>query len=683
MLDLIKNPIFYIGLAIKITLILVISPLAITEWYSPFLENSMIYGSIDPWSSWQDISGSMYAFPYGYAMWFTLLPISFLCFLLELPYEIGYELTILICDFALLCVLNSLIINRQKLILFSYWLSPVIILASYGLGFNDVIPALFLMISILFLYRSKLVVSGIFFAIAISAKLSMIVVLPFLILYLFKNKPLRHLILNFLLGLSITIVILGIPFILSTSAMEMLVGNPEMSKILSLSVTLTKDISVLILPIVFSIILYYIWRVRRLNFDLFMAINGVIFLIIIVLMPSSSGWFIWAIPFLIFYQATSGRTAVIIVGVFSILFVLEILYSEIFYLYSNITLNIGSYLNDIGSMNNLVDIINTGIFIIGIILIVRLSRESISGNDFFRKTRQPFVIGIAGDSGAGKDTFSDSISNLFGMHSVATLSGDDYHLWDRNKPMWQVMTHLNPMANNLEGFCGDLIALTDGKHIQARHYNHSTGKMSKLHQIKSNDFIIASGLHALYLPQLRDCYNLKVYLDIDENLRRFFKIKRDVNERGHKLSDVLASLDRREADSKKFIHSQKAHSDLIFSLQPIWSRTLDDLSIEVSDQLKLIVKTTNSSSDLILNRALVGLCGLHLDTSLSNDGSKVNTTIEGEVSGDDIAMAAKMVCPEIFEFMDINPKWNGGVTGIMQLVTLCYINQALVKRFAK
>ena len=46
-------------------------------------------------------------------------------------------------------------------------------------------------------------------------------------------------------------------------------------------------------------------------------------------------------------------------------------------------------------------------------------------------------------------------------------------------------------------------------------------------------------------------------------------------------------------------------------------------------------------------------------------------------------MAAKMVCPEIFEFIDINPKWNGGVTGIMQLVTLSYINQALVKRFAK
>ena len=46
-------------------------------------------------------------------------------------------------------------------------------------------------------------------------------------------------------------------------------------------------------------------------------------------------------------------------------------------------------------------------------------------------TRRPFVIGISGDSGSGKDTFANSIEGLFGKHSVTKLSGDDYHLWDR------------------------------------------------------------------------------------------------------------------------------------------------------------------------------------------------------------------------------------------------------------
>ena len=128
-----------------------------TEWYVPFLKNSITFGSLDPWSSWQENGGSLLAFPYGYAMWGTLLPLALLCEILGVPFEYGYALTLLICDLALLCILNSIIEGRQRLILFSYWLSPVVILATYFLGLNDIIPALFLMIAILFLKLHRLI----------------------------------------------------------------------------------------------------------------------------------------------------------------------------------------------------------------------------------------------------------------------------------------------------------------------------------------------------------------------------------------------------------------------------------------------------------------------------------------------------------------------------------------------
>ena len=86
-------------------------------------------------------------------------------------------------------------------------------------------------------------------------------------------------------------------------------------------------------------------------------------------------------------------------------------------------------------------------------------------NLFFRLSRKPFVIGIAGDSGSGKDTLNDAITDLFGTNAVASLSGDDYHLWDRNKPSWQAMTHLNPMANDLERYANDLVSLIDGNDV--------------------------------------------------------------------------------------------------------------------------------------------------------------------------------------------------------------------------
>ena len=673
--QLLQSPIFYLGLVLKIIAIALVSPAVVVEWYAPFLENSVAFSSLDPWSSWQEGGGSLLAFPYGYAMWGTFFPAALLCRILGAPFEYGYALTVLICDFFLLCVLDSILNCRQRLILFLYWLSPVVIVASYGLGLNDLIPALYLMIAILFLKRHQLIMAGTFFALAISAKLSMVIVLPFLILFLFKNKPLRHLISDFCIGFVVTLALVGLPFVVSDAGMGMLFGNPEMSEILRLSFDVSKGVTIYFLPIIFTLILYFTWRVRKLNFDLFIAISGVVFLLIVVLMPSSSGWFVWTVPFLVIYQAMSGRRSIVIVGVFSAFFVLSTLLDEKFYL--------SLVLTEFDYMEEMISIINTGIFAFGVLLVIRMWRETISDNEFFRRSRKPFVIGVAGDSGAGKDTFVEAISGLFGGHSILGLSGDDYHLWDRHKPMWQVMTHLNPMANDLEGFSSDLASLTDGKSIQARHYNHSTGKMSKLAKIESNDFIIASGLHALYLPKLRDCYDLKIFLDIDEDLRRYFKIERDVVARGHTLERVIASFDAREADSEKFIRSQKRFSDLTLSLQPIWIKRSGDTVIEVSKQLKLVATTNNGLSELTLSRVLVGLCGLHVDMTTSHDSSEVSITIEGEASGDDMAMAAKIICPEIFEFMDISPEWSDGVLGVMQLIALSYINQILTKRSIK
>jgi hypothetical protein len=206
--------------------------------------------------------------------------------------------------------------------------------------------------------------------------------------------------------------------------------------------------------------------------------------------------------------------------------------------------------------------------------------------------------------------------------------------------------------------------------------------MSKFIKIKSNDFIFASGLHALYLPQLRDCYNLMIYLDMNENLRRHFKIKRDVEIRGHSLAKVLEALQSREADSKKFIKSQRDYADLILSVQPIHEEIID-YDDHIDRQLKVVATTNNGLSELTLNRVLVGLCGLHVDMAVSNNGAGVTLTIEGDTSKEDIELAAKILCPNIFEFFDINPKWHNGVMGIMQLVTLFHINQVLTNRFIK
>ena len=416
------------------------------------------------------------------------------------------------------------------------------------------------------------------------------------------------------------------------------------------------------------------------NFELFNAILGMAFLLVVLLTPASPGWFIWILPLLVSYQVSGDRAAIYITSLFSLLYVLSaILFT------GAVQLDLIMHAPGINNLSlpnsRLISLTHTALVATGIVLAVRIWRETVSRNDFFRLSRKPFVIGVAGDSGAGKDTFANAINVLFGAHSVAAISGDDYHLWDRHQPMWQVMTHINPAANDLETFAKNLVSLTDGRSIQASHYDHDTGKMSRPFTVRSNDIIIASGLHALYLPILRECYDLSIYLDIDEGLRTYFKVQRDVNQRGYTIERVLDALAKRKPDSEKFIKPQAAYADLIFSLRPIHSIALLQANEQIPPRLKLVIKSRHGFNELSLKRVLIGVCGLHVDMSTNHDVSEVELSIEGETMSEDIKMAALLICPQIFEFLDLEPQWQNGVLGLMQLITLSHINQALTRRF--
>lgn len=684
MKKILSSPLFVFGLLLRIAFIFVFSPLPVLEWYAPFIQNSISPLGLDPWGSWVNKGEDLAAFPYGYVMWICFLPFSFIANAFDFSMSYGYSFTILGIDLLLLMILRSMTRGADKLLLLSYWLSPIVITASYIFGLNDLVPVFFLTLSITLLKKHQFSLSGFVLMAAISAKLSMILAFPFFIIYLVHNRALSQFSFKFITGLLYGGSLFLLPFLFSSSGMTMLFSNPEMTKVYRLTVGLVDGVQLYLVPLIYSLTLYATWRVRRINFELFQAMMGISFLLVVLLSPASPGWFIWAIPLLILYQINSDRIGFALVTIFSLLYMAGSILANFSYILSPIAefnLNAAEFKTLLFADLQIASFLYTAMIAVGIVLFVRIMRETIVQNDYFRLSRKPFVIGIAGDSGAGKDTYSNLIRGLFGAHSVTTLSGDDYHLWDRHKPMWQVMTHLNPMANDLESYANDLVALADGKSIQMRHYDHKTGRMGHLSTIKANDFIIASGLHALYLPILRDCYALSVYLDIDENLRRYFKIQRDVGERGHTLERVLASFEQRETDSERFIRPQVEYADLVFSVQSIHSLQLEKSSKPSVLRYKLLVRSRHGLNELSLIRVLVGVCGLHVDMSTTRDVTETELVIEGDASAQDVALAAQILCPRVIEFLDINPGWEGGVLGLMQLITLSHINQALIKRF--
>ncbi len=672
------HPLFLIGLILRAVAILLVAPQPVVEWYTPFMAASISQWNLDPWHLWITQGGGAEAFPYGYVMWLIFLPLTLLGKLVSMESGTAYALTLVLVDASLLILLRRLIPGRDRVLLLIYWLSPITLVATYWLGYNDLVPVALLTLTLYCIRQRLNWAAGVALAAAISAKLSMVAALPFFLIYFLHNQPHRKFLSDFLKSLGVGIGLFLLPFILiSRDGLAMILSNPEVGKIYRLAIPMGGDSTVYVVPLVYLLAVYAAWRVRRFNFDLLCAMLCVAFLITVLMTPAAPGWFVWVLPLLVIYQANSNRMAYCLVSIFSCLYVATSLLSEI-KAQEAIVSFFGASVFEL--LPRAISIVHTALVATGVVLAVRIWREGVSHNDFFRFSRRPFVLGIAGDSGAGKDTYSDALKGLFGAHSVVTLSGDDYHLWDRQKPMWQVMTHLNPMANDIEAFANDLVALTDGKSIQSRHYDHKSGRMSRPFRIDSNDFILASGLHALYLPILRSCYNLSVYLDIDEDLRRYLKLKRDVEVRGHTRERVLASFERREPDSERFIRPQAVHADLLFSLRPIHPSMLADASDQRQLRLKLIARSRLGLSEISLTRTLIGICGLHVDMVTTADGEVV-LTIEGETTGKDIELAANMICPDILEFLDTSANWADGVAGIMQLITLAHIQQALTKRF--
>ena len=679
LISLAKNPYFLLGLSVRLALIFFMleSP-PVTEWYAPFLQSSINNPSIDPWTTWMTHGGNALAFPYGYAMWIIFMPGMLIVHIKGMEAGVTYCLSLLFVDLLLLRVFKKLYDISNTKLLIAYWLSPIPILGTYYFGYNDLIPVLFLAISLLLLHSKKFYTSGAMLGIAISAKLSMVLALPFFAIYFAHQKPIRGRWTSFFLAIALTSFIFWAPFLFSNSGLHMLFSNPEIQKIYQYTLAFNAKTFIYLAPLAFGVTVFLAWSVKRINFELFNATLGIGFLSIVLLTPSSAGWYMWAMPLLIYYQIVGGKKAVFLCALFSAIFVAAILVTPA---NLNALLEVTSVpsIKEWGS--RITPLVQTSLLGFGGILIGLIWNQTISDNDYFKFSRKPFAIGIAGDSGSGKDTLSDAIAGLFGNHSVATLSGDDYHLWDRQKPLWQYITHLNPLANDLEEFNSALVDLVAGKSIHARHYSHETGKLSSGAIKRSNDIIIASGLHTLHLPTTRDCLDLKIFLDIDEPLRRQLKIIRDTQNRGYSEEKVNESIDKRLADSERFIKPQIDFADLVISLRPVIDqKTLQKITNPKLIKLKLNVQSRIGINPYELSRVLIGVCGLYVNEDWNKSTQAVELMIEGEVNKEDIELSVKILCPRIIEFLDLKPQWMDGTIGLMQLIILIHINKLLEKR---
>ena len=78
--------------------------------------------------------------------------------------------------------------------------------------------------------------------------------------------------------------------------------------------------------------------------------------------------------------------------------------------------------------------------------------------------------------------------------------------------------------------------------------------------------LVAEGLHPFHDERVRDLMDVKIYLDISDDVKIAWKIQRDMKERGHSLESIKASIAARKHDFDAYIDPQKKHADIIIQV---------------------------------------------------------------------------------------------------------------------
>jgi phosphoribulokinase len=173
------------------------------------------------------------------------------------------------------------------------------------------------------------------------------------------------------------------------------------------------------------------------------------------------------------------------------------------------------------------------------------------------------VLGVVGDSGAGKTTVTRGLLRVLGEAHVTHISADDYHRYDRNRRRELGVTPLHPDSNHLDILTQHLVHLRRGEPVLKPVYSHRSGTFQPPDYVRPAKFLVMEGLLNFHTETLRSLHDVRVALAPPEELRRAWKLKRDCTRRGYTTDEVLAELDSRQADAEQYVQPQRQFADIV------------------------------------------------------------------------------------------------------------------------
>ncbi|MDD2522477.1 MAG: uridine kinase [Anaerolineaceae bacterium] len=182
-------------------------------------------------------------------------------------------------------------------------------------------------------------------------------------------------------------------------------------------------------------------------------------------------------------------------------------------------------------------------------------------------SRPPFIIGIAGASGSGKTTLSEKILQEIGPDNIALLPHDAYYRNQDAKPFEERLkvNYDHPSSLETELLIEHLRQLKAGHAVEVPVYdfvNHTRAKQTRL--VEPKQLVMVEGILIYVEKKLRQLFDMKLFVDTDQDICFIRRLKRDLVERGRTMDSVVNQyLEMVRPSYLEFVEPTKRYADVI------------------------------------------------------------------------------------------------------------------------
>lgn len=199
------------------------------------------------------------------------------------------------------------------------------------------------------------------------------------------------------------------------------------------------------------------------------------------------------------------------------------------------------------------------------------------------------ILGIAGGTGSGKTTVVDQIVSQLPPEEVCVISQDSYYL-DTSHLTFKERTEINfdhPQAIDFDLLVSHLKMLREGKSFEQPVYSFvEHNRTSETITTHPKKVIIVEGILILANPELRDIFDIKIFVHADSDERLIRRLKRDIASRGRDLNEVLTRYQTTlKPMHEQFIEPTKQFADIIIPTNKLNTVAVDVIRSIINQKL--------------------------------------------------------------------------------------------------